>query len=435
MTVERSNEITEPVASERLDAPEASVELVEDAQLPTSAVTLTGEAARDLVEAVAPVAKEALKAGKKLREVKKVGKELYRIVPRDDLAKGLADKTLRMGVARKGGDATLLVKSRETGRIAGQSDLVKAKPNVAKALGPVAWQAMAMATQQHYLVEINDKLAGVQKGVDEVLARQSDEKRSAVEELGDEAGRIRTKLAQDQPVDPDVLETYLHDAGRVQRELALTAERAANKYLTGELSAEKAEDAFVLALLAAQTLAELSGVYVGLPTSSAEQLQFRIDGEFARLGPRREQLRAIATTLNSAHHRWQMHEIIYERNRPQNRVLQGVNKVSPKKVGGDKPAALPLSPSGAGQVEEVLGLSSTAPESLLIEVSGGDVRIAVESERRKELPPASAPLTDAEIDNAITRYSDGRWYVHGRYGPYKTREAAVSRLRTLLPRP
>ncbi|MDQ3631358.1 MAG: hypothetical protein M3417_08865 [Actinomycetota bacterium] len=33
-----------------------------------------------------------------------------------------------------------------------------------------------MATQQHYLVEINDKLEGVQKGVDEVLSRMDDDK-------------------------------------------------------------------------------------------------------------------------------------------------------------------------------------------------------------------------------------------------------------------
>lgn len=435
---EESFELTEAPASEQLDAPEASVELVEDGQLPGSAVTLTGPAARDLIETVAPVAREAAKAGKKLRAVRKAskaGQELYRIVPREDLAKGLKNQTLRMGTALKGGDATVLVKHAKTGRTAGHADLVKAdvkaKPSLAKALGPVAWQAMAMATQQHYLVEINDKLAGVEKGVDEVLARQGDEKRSTVEELRDEATRIRTKLAQGQAVDSDALETYLHNAGRVQRELALTAGRAANNYLAGELSPEEAEDAFLLAVFAAQTLAELSGVYVGLPSDSAEQLRFRIDGEFVRLGPRREQLRTIARTLNSAHLRWQMHENIYDKKRPRHRLLQEVNKVSPKKIGGEEPLALPLSPSGAAQVGDVLRLSSGTPDALLIEVSGDEVRVAVESERRRELLPAGAELSDAQIDDAVTRYSDGRWYVHGHYGPYTTREAAVTRLRNL----
>lgn len=32
---------------------------------------------------------------------------------------------------------------------------------------------MAMATQQHYLVEIDKKLSGIAKGIDEVLARDA----------------------------------------------------------------------------------------------------------------------------------------------------------------------------------------------------------------------------------------------------------------------
>ena len=420
---------------------EASIELVaDDRELPDSGVTLRGEAAYELIEAVAPVAKEIARAGKTLlgnRRAREDARQLYRIVPRKELADGLKANALRMGTARKGGDATVLVKSVKTGRTAGHADLVKAKdvkptPSAMKALGPVAWQAMAMATQQHYLVEINDKLAGVAKGVDEVLARQSDEKRSDVEELRDEAARIRAKIAQARPVDPDQLENYLHNAGRVQRELALTAERASENYLKGEIPAQEAEDAFRLALFAAQTLSELSGVYVSLPSPSAHELQFRLDAELARLEPRRELLRGIARTLNRAHRGWAMHATIYENEkRPSARVLQGFNKVSPKKLGGEPPPAIPLSAESAGQVRGLLELSAPAPESLLVEICDGEVRVAVETERPKVLGAPGSPPTEAEIDEAVTRYSDGSWWVNGRFGPYKTRAGALARLRLL----
>jgi hypothetical protein len=439
MTEDQPNE-AEGRSSE-LAGPDASVELVEDQRgLTGSGVTLSGESARELIEAVAPVAKELARAGKTIagsRKAQDGTRQLYRIVPRKELAEGLKKNALRMATPRAGGDATVLVKHAESGRIAGQADLVKAKeiravPSAMKALGPVAWQAMAMATQQHYLVEINDKLADLGKGVDEILARQSDEKRSAVEELRDEAARIRSKIGQGRRVDADQLEQYLHDAGRVQRELALTAERAADNYLKGEVSAQEAEDAFSLAMFAAQTLAELSGVYVSLPSRSAEDLQFRLDGEFGRLEPRRELLRGIARTLNRAHRAWAAHSLIYEeRKRPRARVLREFNKISPKKIGGEAPPAVPLSDVGAELVSSLLALSASQPESLLLEIGNGEVRVAVEAERAREVSPQTRGTTEEEIDESITRYSDGGWWVDGRFGPYKTREAAIARLRSL----
>lgn len=417
---------------------EASIErVVGDEQLPESAITLTGDAAVALTDAVAPVAKELARAGRTVARTRDDAKNLYRLVPREDLAEGLRKGTLRMGAPRKGGDSTVLVRSVKTGRIEGHADLVKAKdakavPSAMRALGPVAWQAMAMATQQHYLVEINEQLAGVQRGVDEILARLTDEQRGRIEELREEAVRVRTKLVQGRPVDPHALEGYLHKAGELQRSLTYTAERAARGYLDGERSAREAEDDFHLALLAAQAMAELSSAYVSLPSHSVEELQHRVDGELARLAPRRELLQSIGRTLNKAHLKWQMHAAIYEEEmQPKKRVLRAFNEVSPKKIGGPKPRSGPLSPEGERQVRELLGISQPTPEALLIEVGDGEVRVAVESDRRPELPAGDAPLTEEQIEEAVTMYSDGKWWVHGKYGPYKTREGAVVRLRTL----
>jgi hypothetical protein len=420
---------------------EGSIELVEgDHGLTGSSVALTGEPARELIEAVAPMANELMRAGKAIvegREAQQAGRELYRIVPGEELAAGLREGALRMGTARKGGDATVLVMDARTGDFVGQADLIRAQDMKAtsspmRALGPVAWQAMAMATQQHYLVEINDKLADLSGGVDEILARQSDEKRSDVEELRDEADRVRHKIEQGRPVDPGQLEHYLHNAGRVQRELALTAERAADNYLQGKVSAREAEDAFRLAMFAAQTLAELSGVLVSLPADSVEELQSRIDGEFARLEPRHELLRGIARTLNRAHRGWEMHTAIFENEkRPRARVLQQFNKISPKKIGGEAPPAIPLSDQSAELVRGLLSRSAPEPKSLLLEIEGGEVRVAVEAERPHASLEAPRGTTEQEIDEAVTRYSDGTWWVDGRFGPYKTQEGAIARLRSL----
>lgn len=410
-----------------LELSDATVEVVRDEDqelLPRSAVTLEGDAALGLVDALGTTAKEAFTAGRKLKST-----NLYRIVPREELARGLADKRLRMAIARKGGDASVLVKSAETGRIAGRADLKNAKPSAMKALGPVAWQAMALATQQHYLVEINDKLAGVQGAVDELLARLTDDKRAEADELRDEAARIRVKLARAENVDVSSLDNWLHRAGVLQKSLAATAERAANGYLIGEMTAREAEDAFALALFSAQSLAELSGLLVALPTSSTEQLQHRLDDEWARLGPRRERLRGIAATLNRGHHHWRMHQALYDERRPQNPIALGVNRISPLKVGEKAPRAEPLSAEGLQRAESLLGLAATSPESLLVEVGDGRVRVAVEREQAVAL--GSRELSDNDIDLRVTQYADGHWYADGHYGPYESKSAAVTRLRNL----
>lgn len=410
------------VESERADA---TVEtLPEGSRLPDTAVTLEGDAALGLADALGSTAVEAFKGARRVRST-----DLYRIVPREDLAQGLADKRLRMAIPRKGGDASVQVKNTATGRFAGRADLRKAKPSATKALGPVAWQAMALATQQHYLVEINDKLAGVEGAVTELLARLTDDKRAKVEELREEATRIRSRLASGETVSAGTIEEMLFDAGVVQKSLAATAERAANDYLVGESTANQAEEAFTLALFAAQTLADLSGLLVSLPAASTGELQRRLDTEWARLEPRRERLRAVAATLSRGHHHWRMHQAIYEERRPRHVVARSVNRLSPLNMGEKPPRGLPLSADGVHRAESLLDLPPPAPESVLVEVTDGTVRVAVERER-----PGSAPSdlrTDDDIDRSITKYSDGKWYVEGHYGPYGSREAAVARLRSL----
>jgi hypothetical protein len=336
-----------------------------------------------------------------------------------------------MATPRKGGIASVLVKSKETGRLAGHADLKGVRPSAVKVLGPVAWQALAMATQQHFLVEINDKLAGIGAGVDKLLARDTDSKLAELHELREEVERAHGSLAGGHPPTEPELRQWLHRAGILRKELGRQAERAAREYLTGERSAQDADEAFTLAVVAVQVLSELSSLYGALPVQSIEELQHRLNVERARVEPAREALRGVADTMDVAHHRWRMQQALYERARPKTRVVRGINRVSPKALGAPEPRGRPLSAEGAERTATVLGLAPRQAESLLVELgAGGDVRVAVESVTPQ--PANAAELTEDDIERAVTLY-DGHWWALGQYGPYDTKDAAVSRLRTLPP--
>ena len=137
-------------------------------------VSLRGEAAINVTDSLGSLARTGVGVGHLATA------SSYRLVPSEKAAKGLADGSLRWATANKG-DASVLIKEKATGRIAGQASLQKVEPNPATILGPAAWEAMAMATQQHYLVEINDKLESIERGVDEVLSRMDDDKLGTLE--------------------------------------------------------------------------------------------------------------------------------------------------------------------------------------------------------------------------------------------------------------
>ena len=112
--------------------------------------------------------------------------ETYRIVLDPAQQKALRDGTQRFAKPGKG-DASLRLKDVMTGGSMPEARLEKvgesakiATPSVTKVLGPVAWEAMAMATQQHYLVEISDKLEGIASGIEELLERDDDDKRGTL---------------------------------------------------------------------------------------------------------------------------------------------------------------------------------------------------------------------------------------------------------------
>lgn len=100
--------------------------------------------------------------------------ETVRLVPPKDLAQGLKDGSLEL-LRIRAGDSAIVIDS-NTGTFAGHMVVkrdgrrarAKARPQLSPA---VAWQVAAVATQQHYLAEINAKLESISQGVRELQDR------------------------------------------------------------------------------------------------------------------------------------------------------------------------------------------------------------------------------------------------------------------------
>jgi hypothetical protein len=146
-----------------------------------SAVSLPAGVGRDVAGELAKL------AGGALREMRK--DTAYQLVPSKELQKGIAEKTLRYG-ASKNGDACVLVKDVKTGRIKGQAALKEVRANPAAMLGPAAWQALAMVTQQHFLSEIDARLEHIERRIDAILDRMRAQLDTKLESMIDEVERL-----------------------------------------------------------------------------------------------------------------------------------------------------------------------------------------------------------------------------------------------------
>ncbi len=153
----------------------------------------------------------------------------------------------------------MLIKDKATGRIAGQGRLQKVKAGPAKILGPAAWEAMAMATQQHYLVEINDKLETIERGVDEVLSRMDDDKLGTLEHASRLARASLDTLDHGRTLSPNRIEDVRNAAQKADEawhQLHRRATRTIAEYQRGDRGAEDVEQSWALLLKATQALGE-----------------------------------------------------------------------------------------------------------------------------------------------------------------------------------
>src|SRR5687768_1232490 len=279
------------------------------------AVRLTGRAAEE-------VRSNLLEPARMAEQMK----DLYRIVPSPEQQKALAERTQRWAKPGKG-DASLRLRDAVTGAPKPEAGLERvdpktlvAKPSVTKVLGPVAWEAMAMATQQHYLVEIDNKLEGIAKGIDEVFAREDDRTLAIVRDVrerfdaGDELSSARVRE----------MHRLAGDARREWHVLNQRTRRLLSEYKNGDTEPGKVQEAWELLWVATEVLVEVSGLLTSLPYASIEDLLAAGREEHDRVVDAVDDIRELAADMHAAHLQWRSDRLQWQiygsRNPVTNRI-------------------------------------------------------------------------------------------------------------------
>jgi len=287
------------------DAPEA-VEPVEDGEstvievldadfvVPSGpSVRLTGDAARDVTDLLGNIGTGALEAHNR-------SKALFLVSPSKDISKQLADGTLRWANSSTG-DASVLIKNTETGKVAAQGRLVH--QSLTKVIGTAAWQAMAMATQQHYLVSIDNKLSAIRGAIDELQAQNQDERLGALNSAARQADRVLAAVAEQDRVSSNALNQLAaasQTADETFHQLLHQAQRHTQQFARDEGEAGQTEQSWAELLYALQVLGRCSLALVSLPHSDAQELQATAREERERINAVAEQTLRLAGELAAA---------------------------------------------------------------------------------------------------------------------------------------
>jgi hypothetical protein len=351
-------------------------------------VLLRGREARALTDLVTGVTKTGWRLGRRARE------QTYRLVPPPELAAGLRDGSLKWAEA-SGGDASTLIKSSETGRIVGQGQPKRAA-GAGAPIGPVAWEALAMVSQQHYLVEISSKLSALQAGVDEVLARGDDKNLAALRRAARVAAATSAELAKGESVSGGRRRELEADAREVEQiwyELALRLDRHLTEYRKKDGKkgqAGQVADAFTQLGYATQALIQCSEVLPQFPFSDpAEQARVWRE-ERGRVLSATRQLRAAAQELDEAHIVWSERRLEHDRAATKNPVT-----LTRRLVSGElwaRPAQQPLDEQTVIRARQ---LTTPPPTAMLVRVSSDStVEVGAEPAEADQLPPVHEKLPD-----------------------------------------
>ena len=241
-------------------------------------VRLTGKAALVVRDTVAEQQKKVL-----VRRTADVLEESYRITVSPEQAKALREGTQVWAKPGKG-DASLRLRDAATGKPIPEAKLEKvrdsarsaAKPSVTKVLGPAVWEAMAIATQQHYLVEISDKLQGIASDVEEVLERLDDDKRGTLNHVAKTVADSHARLAAHGSLSSgrvEELRDAARDADRVWHQLRERFRRHLTGYGEGAVTREDVERSWGLLLYATRVLTDSSALLTTLPLDTVEDLE------------------------------------------------------------------------------------------------------------------------------------------------------------------
>ena len=337
------------------------------------AVTLRGDAARGITDGLSRATAGGLDLLKKSR-----GRTVYELVPSEATRAGLADGTLRWATP-KNGDASVLIKNKNTGRVAGHGELRQAKPKPASVLGPAVWQAMAVATQQHYLSEINEKLAHLDAKLDEVLARLVEADRAPLTRAKTLADRTAAALLAGERVSAERVRELRAAADRVDEvwnKLLDETHRHIGDYREGTTTAADVEQSFGLLLKATEALISCADVTVNLPHRDADELASIAREEGERILSALAQLRAIGDQMCQANSEWAKRwRAFHAKQHGKKKLFKTYQTVRPiKRL--RKPKQRTLEP-GVWKQSQLLTGATRPIEKLLVEVSAdGSIRVA-----------------------------------------------------------
>jgi hypothetical protein len=238
---------------------------------------------------------------------------------------------------------------------------------------------MAMATQQHYLVEINEKLESVVKGVDEVLSRMDDDKRGTLKQVRRVVEASRDRLSEGHVPSAgrrEELRDGVRDADRVWHQLNERVVRHLDAYRLGKSTADDVEEAWAMLLFATQVLGEAGAFLTALPYETVEALEEATCDERDRVLAAVEAVRALASELHAAHLDWSAKNAEYQFRRTRNPAKKAVRAV--RKNPAIEPAVKPLDDFTAWRASQ-LAAPPRPPAALLITVKGDDsVEVAAE---------------------------------------------------------
>jgi hypothetical protein len=350
---------------------------------PAGSVKLTGEAAQRVAgAALAGLTKGAELAGRG-------GETTYRIVPSEAARRRLAEGTLTWADPSRG-DASVLIKDVSTGRIAGHAELHAARLSPASMLGPAVWQAMAMATQQHYLVEINGKLQAIEGQVGELLERDEDRRLAVLDQALEDARSSRARLDAGEELSTRRTQA-LHDGARdaevAWRELHRQAERLVRTYVAGQAAAAQVEDAWTSLLYATQAVTESSAILTRVPYDSVAEMESVRSEEAERFSRVVGKVRALAAELHAAHLDWSARHGDYQRRRTRNPARLARQVATRSRP--PKPTQRSLDPTTAWRAGRLA--QQPRPPSALLLVVGEDGSVHVGAEQGLGPGPAAAP--------------------------------------------
>jgi hypothetical protein len=345
------------------------------------AVRLTGRAAeevrRNLPE---PTMRKLL--GKAARPTKAI----YHIVLTPEQQKAFDKGAVAFKNPGKG-DATVRLLDKATGKSVPEAGLERvdprtlaAKPSPVKVLGPVVWEAMAMATQQHYLVEIDKKLDGIAKGIDEVLAREDDRTLAIVREVHDIVRDSRERFDAGDELSSARVQEIHRLAGDARREwhvLHQRTRRLLTAYETGATEGEQVQEAWELLWVATEVLVEVSGLLSSLPCASIEDLLAGSREEHDRVVDAVDDVRELAADMHAAHLRWRSDWVQWRIHGSRNPVTNRLRAIRDQPV-LTKPAQQGLGHDLVRQLRELL-TPVPEPEAMLVTINAdGTVDVAPE---------------------------------------------------------